>query len=58
MTRVLSFTFRTRAISNLMIRTIKYRGLIKCLKRGGVERNISSVDLYTRNIYLLCFIAP
>lgn len=35
-----------------MIRTIKYRGLIKCLSRGGVDSNTSSADPYNETWFI------
>lgn len=37
-----------RRRTNLMIRTIKYRGLIKYLSRGGVNPNASCADKPTK----------
>lgn len=36
-----------------MIRTIKYRGLIKCLSRGGVNSNTSFADNIKRGLFMV-----
>lgn len=36
-----------------MIRTIKYRGLIKCRSRGGVNLNTSFADNTKRGLFMV-----